>query len=203
MPSHLQTATIQAAILNITSSILAQLLTLYRSSALGAKSSALNPLGLDFVAILQYLITCLILTPPNFLWQEYLEKTFPGFPIQKGKQKMKVDEDGNVRVAAIAFTVKWLTLRQGVFEEQRLNKKNTAIKFTLDQTVGATVNNIMFLGLISALRGKSLFGCFEKISEVSPACDQSTDLGKEVNSQCIQVSWGMLCYLADVSPAHP
>ncbi len=113
MPSHLQTATIQAAILNITSSILAQLLTFYRSSTLGAKSSALNPLGLDFVAVLQYLITCLILTPPNFLWQEYLEKTFPGYPIQKGKQKMKVDEDGNVRVAAISETVRWLTLGRG------------------------------------------------------------------------------------------
>ncbi|MCJ1250774.1 hypothetical protein MMC30_008002 [Trapelia coarctata] len=88
------------------------------------------------------------MTPPNFLWQEYLEKTFPGYPVQKGKQKMKVDEDGH-----------------GIVEEQKLNKKNTAIKFALDQTVGATVNNIFFLGLISVLRGKSLAGCVEKITE--------------------------------------
>ena len=98
MPSHLQTATIQAAVLNISSSVLAQLLTAYRNPGPGASSSSLNPLGLDFVAILQYLISNLILTPPNFLWQEYLEKTFPGYPVQKGKQKMKVDEDGNVRL---------------------------------------------------------------------------------------------------------
>ena len=109
MPSHLQTATIQAAILNIISSVLAQLLTLYRSSKLGASSTALNPLGLDFIAILQYLITCLIMTPPNFLWQEYLEKGFPGYPVQKGKQKMKVDEDGHVRTATWPQAVKWLT----------------------------------------------------------------------------------------------
>ena len=98
MPSHLQSATIQAAILNISSSVLAQLLTAYRNADSGTSSSSLNPLGLDFVAILQYLISNLLLTPPNFLWQEYLEKTFPGYPVQKGKQKMKVDEDGNVRL---------------------------------------------------------------------------------------------------------
>jgi len=113
MPSHLQTATIQAAVLNITSSILAQLLTLYRSSTLGARSTAFNPLGLDFVAILQYLITCLIMTPPNFLWQEYLEKTFPGYPVQKGKQKMKVDEDGHVGLAMSPLELKSLIQCRG------------------------------------------------------------------------------------------
>ena len=59
---------------------------------------------------------------------------------------------------------------QGIIEEQKLNKKNTAIKFVLDQTVGATVNNILFLGLISALRGKSLVGCIEKTTQVRHAC---------------------------------
>lgn len=38
----------------------------------------------------------MLLTPPNFKWQEFLEETFPGYPIQKDKQKLKVDEDGKV-----------------------------------------------------------------------------------------------------------
>ena len=97
MTSPLQTATLQAAVLNITSSIIAQLLTAYRGSSFGTSSSALNPLGLDFVAILQYLTSTLLLTPPNFKWQEYLEGTFPGYPMQKGKQKMKVDDNGKVQ----------------------------------------------------------------------------------------------------------
>jgi len=67
---------------------------------------------------------------------------------------------------------------QGIIEEQKLDKKNTAIKFALDQTVGATVNNILFLGLISALRGRSLVGCVQKIAEVGLAYgiyDESQD----------------------------
>jgi protein Mpv17 len=98
MPSHLQIATIQAAVLNVISSVLAQLLHLYRTSTVLAPPTALNPLGLNYVAIIQYLITCLVLTPPNFLWQEWLEKAYPGYPVQKGKQKMKVDEDGKVQI---------------------------------------------------------------------------------------------------------
>lgn len=96
MPSPIQTATLQSAILNITSSILAQLLTAYRESTLGASSTALNPLGLDFVPILQFLILSLVLTPPNFKWQQFLERTFPGYPAKAGKQKLKVDDNGKV-----------------------------------------------------------------------------------------------------------
>ena len=97
MSSPLQTATLQAALLNITSSIIAQLLLAYRGSSFGTSSSVLNPLGLDFIAILQYLASTLLLTPPNFKWQEYLEAAFPGYPEQKGKQKIKLDDDGKVQ----------------------------------------------------------------------------------------------------------
>ena len=96
MPSALQTATVQSATLNITSGILAQLLTSYRKSALLHNASLLNPLGLDFVPILQILIFSLLSTPLNFQWQAYLERRFPGYPADKGKQKLKVDDDGKV-----------------------------------------------------------------------------------------------------------
>lgn len=35
-----------------------------------------------------------------------------------------------------------------------LNKRNTAIKFTLDQTIGAAVNTVLFLGGMALLRGQ-------------------------------------------------
>ena len=97
MLSPLQTATLQSAILNITSSVLAQLLTAYRTSTVGASSTALNPLGLKFTPILQFFILSLLLTPPNFKWQQFLERKFPARPGYNGKQKIKVDdEDGQV-----------------------------------------------------------------------------------------------------------
>ena len=96
MPSQLQTVTIQAAILNVTSSILAQLMTSYRKGNFAATASTINPLSLRLAPIIQFLIFCLLSTPPNFLWQEYLEKQFPGYPVQLGKQKLKLDDDGKV-----------------------------------------------------------------------------------------------------------
>ncbi|MCJ1387392.1 hypothetical protein MMC18_000235 [Xylographa bjoerkii] len=149
MSSPLQTATLQAAVLNITSSIIAQLLIAYRGSSFGTSSSALNPLRLDFIAILQYLTSTLLLTPLNFKWQEYLEATFPGYPVEKGKQKMKVDDDG-----------------KGVVVEKKLDLRNTAIKFTLDQTVGAAINTGLFLVIIKLLRGGSPNNCVEAVREV-------------------------------------
>lgn len=37
---------------------------------------------------------------------------------------------------------------------QTLNKRNTALKFALDQTLGAAVNTILFLGGMALLRGQ-------------------------------------------------
>ena len=105
MLSPLQTATLQSAILNITSSVLAQLLTAYRTSTIGASSTALNPLGLHYAPILQFFILSLLLTPPNFKWQQFLERKFPAYPRYNGKQKIKVDdEDGQVTVRKVLLS---------------------------------------------------------------------------------------------------
>jgi len=100
MPSHIRKATGQAAVLNVTSSVLAQLLKAYRSSQLPGNPSIINPLGLDLISIFQFLVFCLLSTPPNVLWQEFLERRFPGYGSQ-GNQKLKVDDDGKVSKAGI------------------------------------------------------------------------------------------------------
>ena len=97
MPSQVQKVTVQASILNITSSILAQLLQAYRRASFPTKPSILNPLGLELIPILQFLFWCLASTPPNFFWQEYLERRLPGYPANGEKQKIKVDDGGRVR----------------------------------------------------------------------------------------------------------
>ena len=101
MSTPLQVATLQAAVLSATSSVIAQLLTSYRDSTFLSSSSTLNPLGLDFKLVIQFFLFTLLNTPPNFLWQQFLEKKFPGYPAQKGKQKVKVDDGGKVRALAI------------------------------------------------------------------------------------------------------
>lgn len=48
---------------------------------------------------------------------------------------------------------------------KKLNIKNTAIKFCLDQTVGAAVNTILFIAGIALMRGHSLESIQQDIQE--------------------------------------
>ncbi|MCJ1336718.1 hypothetical protein MMC09_001996 [Bachmanniomyces sp. S44760] len=148
MPSPIQTATIQAAVLNLISSFLAQVLTSYRSSSSASGTSTFQSVELNYTKIIQFLIYTLISTPPNFLWQQYLERQFPAYPLHKGKQKLKVDDDG-----------------KGVVVEERLDTRNTAIKFFLDQTLAATVNITMLLGGITAMKGGNLTECVAAVRD--------------------------------------
>ncbi|KAK3056616.1 hypothetical protein LTR09_002409 [Extremus antarcticus] len=73
--------------------------------------------------------------PPNFVWQSWLEENFPGYT-STGPPPKKTDE-------------------KAIKSEKRLNVTNTAIKFGLDQTIGATVNTLLFIAGIDLLRGRS------------------------------------------------
>ena len=106
--------TIQAASLAGLSNLLAQIIQAYRSD---------KPLLLNYATLLQFVVYSLLATPPNILWQEYLEEAFPA---------NVVDEKGI----------------------RKLHKVNTAVKFVLDQTLGAIINSYLFIAGIGALKGK-------------------------------------------------
>lgn len=152
MPSPLVTATTQACILNITSSILAQLLISYRSpTVLSTSSSPYNPLNLDPTPIVHFLVFTLILTPVNFLFQQSLESALPGYPKDDPKStKLKVDDGG-----------------KGVVVEKKLNIQNTVLKIVADQTLAAAINTVAFLAIIPILRGASTGQAWEGIKHVS------------------------------------
>ena len=143
MASPLQRATLQASCLSIISSVSAQLLKHYQTTG------ELSTSNLDYTSILQFLAWCLISTPPNFVWQAYLERTFPGYPDQPEKRKVKVDDDG-----------------KGVTVEAKLNIPNTIIKFCLDQTVGSALNTGGFLVGITALKGGTIEDCVNALQTV-------------------------------------
>ncbi|PHH77779.1 hypothetical protein CDD80_203 [Ophiocordyceps camponoti-rufipedis] len=70
-------ATVQAALLGALSNVLAQLL-----AAEGSK-------GVNWIPVLQFLLFSIISTPPNYLWQEFLESTYPAHP-RKNKGSLSV-----------------------------------------------------------------------------------------------------------------
>ena len=114
MPSPLVTATLQAACLSALSNVMAQCLRSYRNN---------EPLRLNPIQLFQFVGFTFLTCPPNFLWQLYLEETFPG---------KTVHYDGTTS----------------------LDKGNTAKKFFIDQTLGAVVNTVIFVGTFAAFKGK-------------------------------------------------
>ena len=121
------TATVQATILSFASCMVAKYLS----------SSTPPVLALVAFAILS--------TPPNFLWQQYIERKFPGYYTRK----IEVDDYG-----------------KGVKVETKLNIRNTIAKFVLDQTVAALVNVMTFLGGVRLLNGESVDVCWQAVKEV-------------------------------------
>ncbi len=80
MTSVVINSTIQAAALAGLSNLLAQVIQAYRTH---------QPLSLDYRTLLQFVVFSLISTPPNVLWQEYLEEKFPANQIdEKGTKRL-------------------------------------------------------------------------------------------------------------------
>lgn len=121
-------ATLQSAILTLCSLLIAQYLT-----------SSPPP---NIPTLLLY---TLLSTPPNYLWQQFIESKFPGYTLQK----LDVDDGG-----------------KGVEVEKRLNVRNTLIKLGLDQTIAAVVNVAAYIGGSRALRGVPLEDCWMAVREV-------------------------------------
>lgn len=121
-------ATLQSTVLTLCSLLLAQYLT-----------SSPPP---NIPALLLY---TLLSTPPNYLWQQYIESKFPGYTLKK----LDVDDGG-----------------KGVEVEKRLNVRNTLTKLALDQTIAAVVNVAAYIGGSRALRGVPLDECWLAVREV-------------------------------------
>ena len=121
-------ATLQSTLLTLCSLLVARFLT-----------SSPPP---DIPSLLLYTI---ISTPPNFLWQQYIESRFPGYTIRK----IEVDDGG-----------------KGVEVEKKLDWRNTIIKLGLDQSIGAMVNVASYIGGTRALRGIPLKTCWAITLEV-------------------------------------
>ncbi|KAH7316491.1 transport protein yif1 [Stachybotrys elegans] len=121
--SPITAATLQAALLGAISNVLAQLITVYKTDA---------PLAIDWIPVFQFVLFNIIATPPNYLWQDTLESSFPAHPAPS-KQSQKEHADDKKK--------KKQDRKQ---PEPELSVKNTLIKFLLDQTLGAASNTLLF-----------------------------------------------------------
>ncbi|KAF4459152.1 integral membrane Mpv17 PMP22 family [Fusarium albosuccineum] len=118
--SPMLNAMYQNALLGGFANVLAQLITAHRTGA---------DVTIDWVPVFQFLIFNLISTPPNFLWQDFLESTFPAHPQEPQPSDPKSPKP-----------------------QPKLSVRNTAIKFLLDQTLGAAINTLLFSTYTHAFR---------------------------------------------------
>lgn len=146
MSSALLTATMQAAVLSALSNVLAQGLTAYRSNAHSP---------FDVIGLVHMVVLAILQTPPNFKWQMALEENFPS--------------SGKKPVDAVAIKKKDDDAKVNEKEKgkETLSITNTVMKFTLDQTVGATLNTVFFIVIINLLRGAGWSTIFTSVQRVS------------------------------------
>ncbi|KAE8440821.1 hypothetical protein EG329_006553 [Mollisiaceae sp. DMI_Dod_QoI] len=138
MPSPIVNTTIQSCVLNATSNLIAQILTAYKANA---------PYTISWVPVFQFIVFNAISNPPNFLWQSFLESAFPS--------NYFVPSSAAIH-AASENDEKELDREQKSHSllESKLHIQNTITKFLLDQTIGATLNTILFSLAFSGFRGE-------------------------------------------------
>ncbi|KAF2810354.1 uncharacterized protein BDZ99DRAFT_462934 [Mytilinidion resinicola] len=124
MAPQIFSQTIQATILSATSNILAQALSAYRTN----QTLHLNP-----TPILKFALYTFLNTPPNCLWQAYLEDTFPTQPLAPPPPKATEKPPPPPP------------------KTQPISLANVAKKLALDQTVSAAVNTVLFLAFMGYL----------------------------------------------------
>ncbi|KAI3320763.1 Mpv17/PMP22 family protein [Xylariaceae sp. AK1471] len=129
-------ATLQSAVLSATSNILAQCLIAYQTD---------KPLVFDLVPIFQFVLFTFLNVPPNFLWQEFLESTFPAYHVSPTRAAVN---------SAAANDEKKLDkeAKEGKLVKPKLNITNTIIKLLLDQTIGAAANTFLFSIFIHSIQ---------------------------------------------------
>ncbi|KAF2753490.1 hypothetical protein EJ05DRAFT_480492 [Pseudovirgaria hyperparasitica] len=121
--------TAQASALAALSNILAQIITAYRTN---------SHFQLDWTPILRFVIFSILSTPPNVLWQEFLESKFPSMRPKDDPGAKKREEDTPTAM-----------------KKKELDPGNTATKFLLDQSVGAALNTWAFIAFIRGVNGAS------------------------------------------------
>ncbi|KAL2002579.1 hypothetical protein VTN02DRAFT_6476 [Thermoascus thermophilus] len=139
-------ATLQAALINAGSNVLAQGIKAYRDQ---------RPFELDVQTLLQFTTCAVITSPLTFLWLENLEAAFPGFSDAKSKPKTEKD-DGR------ESDEKKDNSAEG---KPRLNVRNTVFKVVIDQTIGAAWNTVLFLTTMGILRGQDYDTVVEAIQK--------------------------------------
>ncbi|GIZ49506.1 hypothetical protein CKM354_001253600 [Cercospora kikuchii] len=110
---------------------------------------------LSFPELLQFTICNLLLSPPNFYWQHFLERSFPARKLPSEKYDVLPQHEDGIELDKMPGTASETDVDSNV--SPKLNWKNTAIKWFIDCiTMGALLNTVAFLIVMGLLKGRTI-----------------------------------------------
>lgn len=87
--------------------------------------------------------------PLNWLWQQFLERSFPGYPTSSRVSKQDLEKGGIAKSGTIQG-------QEGRITKPKLNLRNTFIKWFVDcMCLGALFNTVSFLVMMGLMKGES------------------------------------------------
>ncbi|KAF2101958.1 hypothetical protein NA57DRAFT_53899 [Rhizodiscina lignyota] len=153
MPSPMINATLQATAISAISNLLAQFIEAYIAE---------KPFSFDPLEFVRFLLCTVITAPPNYYWQGWLEKTWPGY--EPGAAPTPPKDD--IELAEKGDRVSEKEKEQHQLSKPRLNKRNTFTKWFVDCiTLGAIGNTVAFLLIIGVLKGYDMAAIRKNIRE--------------------------------------
>ncbi|KFA62434.1 hypothetical protein S40285_06087 [Stachybotrys chlorohalonatus IBT 40285] len=139
MPSPMMTATMQAAGLSTVSNVCAQFIEAYQEQ---------RAFSLDLPQLIRFIALSFMTAPPNYVWQQYLERTFPAYPPPRAGQQRDVELKAMEEASSSATPPA---------PAPTFSMRNTLTKWFVDCiTMGAIMNTIAFLVLMGIMKGQGL-----------------------------------------------
>jgi hypothetical protein len=161
MPAPIVTATCQAAVLSTASNLLAQMVEARQEG---------RPFAFDFTRLLRFVAFTFISTPPNFMWQQLLEKTFPAYLPATSAHQRKHEDDMEMKGGIGDGIIDGDPGSQRVQERSaRFSLRNMLTKWFVDCiTLGAIMNTIAFLVIMDIMKGQ---GGAQIMSNIKTVCN--------------------------------
>lgn len=121
---------------------------------------------LDFIQLARFIAYTLITAPPNYVWQQFLEKALPAYPSMP-RQHNHGDKDIELRAMEESIG-EGAEPQNDAPVQSKFSIRNTLAKWFIDCiTAGAIMNTVAFLVVMGILKGQPTIQIVSNIKTVS------------------------------------
>lgn len=121
---------------------------------------------LDFVQLARFIAYTLITAPPNYMWQQFLEKALPAYPPM---HQLHTHGDKDIELRAMEESIgEGVGPQNEAPVQSKFSIRNTLAKWFIDCiTAGAIMNTVAFLVVMGILKGQPAIQIASNIKAVS------------------------------------